>query len=155
MHLILSLAFIACSLRWSFATFALEKVPRLCFWFERVWASCVLRPLWLWQVVSDQTEMKGVAYVYAHMCVLSRVRHPVTPRLLCPWDFPGKNIRVGCHSRLRGIFPTQGLNPSLWYWQADSLPLSHLRRHVYMYVHTPPHIHVYNCFSVVYWYSSD
>ena len=23
-------------------------------------------------------------------------------RLLCPWDFPGKNIRVGCHFLLRG-----------------------------------------------------
>ena len=30
--------------------------------------------------------------------------------LLCPWDFPGKNTRVGCHFLLQGIFPTQGLN---------------------------------------------
>ena len=33
--------------------------------------------------------------------------------LLCPWDFPGKNTRVGCHFLLQGIFPTQGLNPHL------------------------------------------
>ena len=26
----------------------------------------------------------------------------------------------------RGIFPTQGLNPRLLHWQADSLPLHHL-----------------------------
>ena len=26
-------------------------------------------------------------------------------RLLCPWDFPGKNIRAGCHFLLQGIFP--------------------------------------------------
>ena len=26
---------------------------------------------------------------------------------------------------LQGIFPTQGLNPSLLYWQADALPLNH------------------------------
>ena len=26
---------------------------------------------------------------------------------------------------LQGIFPTQGSNPCLQYWQADSLPLSH------------------------------
>ena len=26
---------------------------------------------------------------------------------------PGKNTRVGSHSRLQGIFPTQGLNPGL------------------------------------------
>ena len=28
-------------------------------------------------------------------------------RLLCPWDSPGKNIGVGCHLLLQGIFPTQ------------------------------------------------
>ena len=31
-------------------------------------------------------------------------------RLLCPWDFPGKNTRVGCHFLLQGIVPTQGSN---------------------------------------------
>ena len=29
---------------------------------------------------------------------------------LCPWNSPGKNIRVSCHFLLQGIFPTQGLN---------------------------------------------
>ena len=46
--------------------------------------------------------------------------------LLSPCDFPGKNSRVGCHFLLQGIFPTQGLNPCLLHWQADSLPLSYL-----------------------------
>ena len=32
-------------------------------------------------------------------------------RLLCPWDFPGKNAGVGCHFQLQGIFLTQGSNP--------------------------------------------
>ena len=27
-------------------------------------------------------------------------------RFLCPWNFPGKNIGVGSHSLLQGIFPT-------------------------------------------------
>ena len=31
-------------------------------------------------------------------------------RLLYPWDFPGKNIGVGCHTLLQGIFLTQRLN---------------------------------------------
>ena len=35
-------------------------------------------------------------------------------RLLCPWDFPGKDIEVGCHP-LPGIFLTQGSNPHLLY----------------------------------------
>ena len=33
--------------------------------------------------------------------------------LLCPWNFPGKNIGVGCHSLLQRIFPTQRLNLGL------------------------------------------
>ena len=47
-------------------------------------------------------------------------------RLLCPWDFPGKNTGVGCHFLLRGILPTQKSNLPVLHWQADSLPLSHL-----------------------------
>ena len=46
-------------------------------------------------------------------------------RLLCPWDFPGKNTRVGCHFFFQGIFQTQGSNLRLLLWQADSLPLCH------------------------------
>ena len=34
-------------------------------------------------------------------------------RLLCPWNSPGKNTRVGWHFLLQGIFLTQGWNPGL------------------------------------------
>ena len=34
-------------------------------------------------------------------------------RLLCPWDFPGKDTGVGCHFLPQGIFPTQGSNSGL------------------------------------------
>ena len=47
-------------------------------------------------------------------------------RLLCPWNFPGKYTKVGCHFLFQGIFPTQESNLSflhLLYWQEDSLPL--------------------------------
>ena len=37
--------------------------------------------------------------------------HGLQPtRLLCPWDSLGKNIGVGCHSLLQGIFLTLGSN---------------------------------------------
>ena len=40
--------------------------------------------------------------------------HGLQPaRLLCPWDSPGKNIGVGCHFLLQGIFLTRGLNLSV------------------------------------------
>ena len=45
--------------------------------------------------------------------------------LLCPWNSPSKNTGVGCHFIPQGIFLTQGSNPCLLHWQADSLPLSH------------------------------
>ena len=34
-------------------------------------------------------------------------------RLLCPWDFPGKDTGVFCYFLLQGIFLTQGSNPGL------------------------------------------
>ena len=48
-------------------------------------------------------------------CMLSRSvmsnslgPHGLQPsRLLCPWDFPGKNFGVDCHFLLQGIFSTQ------------------------------------------------
>ena len=33
---------------------------------------------------------------------------------------------MGSHFLLQGIFPTQGLNPFLLHWQADSLTLNNL-----------------------------
>ena len=48
--------------------------------------------------------------------------------------FPSKDTGVGCHFLLQGIFLTQGSNPSLLHllhWQAESLPLSHLGKHLY------------------------
>ena len=67
------------------------------------------------------------------MCVLRHVSHVRLFAMLwmCspPKDFPGKNSGVDCHALLQGIFPTQGLSPSLLsllHWQASSLPLAPL-----------------------------
>ena len=57
----------------------------------------------------------------SHLTVL----HSMLARLLCPWDSPDKNTRVGSHSLLQEIFLTQASNLRLLHWQADSLPLSH------------------------------
>ena len=50
-------------------------------------------------------------------------------RILCPWNFPGKNTGVVYHVLLKRIFPAQGSNPHLLcvlHWQEDSLPLHDL-----------------------------
>ena len=52
--------------------------------------------------------------------------HGLQPtRLLCPWDFPGKNTGVGCHFLFQGIFPTQGSNPGLPCCRQTLYHLSH------------------------------
>ena len=40
-------------------------------------------------------------------------------------DSPGKNIGVGCHLLLQGIFPTQGSNPGLLHCRWILYHVSH------------------------------
>ena len=67
-----------------------------------------------------------------HVCVCSVVSgslklHGLQPaRLLCPWDFPGKNTGVGCRILLQGIFPTLGSNLRPLSPALAGFPLSHL-----------------------------
>ena len=64
----------------------------------------------------------GLVLVHVRVCVCvsrSVVSNSLRPhglqptRLLCPWNFLGKNTGVGCHSLLPRNFPTQGSNPGL------------------------------------------
>ena len=61
-----------------------------------------------------------VALIITYVCVCSFTHSCLTlcdpTRLLCPWDFLGKNTGVGSHSLLfllQRIFPTQGSKPGL------------------------------------------
>ena len=68
-----------------------------------------------------------VHYVYS---LLSSVWLFVTPwlqpaRLLCPWNSPGKNSGVDCHSHLQGIFPTQRSKLGLQNFRQILYCLSH------------------------------
>ena len=62
----------------------------------------------------------NIFHLCVHVCLVASVMFDsVRPyrlqpaRLLCLWDFPGKNTGVDCHAFLQGIFLTQGLNPCL------------------------------------------
>ena len=46
-------------------------------------------------------------------------------RLLCPWNFPGKNTGVGCHFLLQEVFPIQGSNPGLPHCKRILYHVSH------------------------------
>ena len=70
---------------------------------------------------------KGREKLKVLVTVVSEVLRPhgLEPtRLLCPWDFPGKNTGVGCCFLLQGMFLTQGSNSSI-------LHLLHCRQILY------------------------
>ena len=100
------------------------------------------------RVGNDWSDLAAAAAINIILCVQTNdLRHPIavchvlncfsvsnsmrpyglySPRLLSPWDSPGKNTGVGCHSLLQRIFPTQGSNACLLcllHWQAGSLLL--------------------------------
>ena len=59
----------------------------------------------------------GIHTSVSHSVVPNSLQpHGLQPtRLFCPWDFPGKDTRVGCHFLFQVIFPTQAQNPGLLY----------------------------------------
>ena len=65
--------------------------------------------------LSHALESSGVCVcVYVHSVVSDSLQpHGLPTRLLCPWDFPGKNTGIGCYFLLEWLFLTQGLNPCL------------------------------------------
>ena len=70
----------------------------------------------LWSFVFSQYNNSGekrkVKMLVSHVQLFA-IPWTVTTRLLYPWNSPGKNTGVGCHSHLQGIFPTKGLNQGL------------------------------------------
>ena len=60
------------------------------------------------------TLCMSVCMLFAQLCPTVLWPQGLWPiKLLCPWNSPGKNTGVGCHSLFQGIFPTQGLNLGL------------------------------------------
>ena len=48
-----------------------------------------------------------LVYLVVQLCSALQPHGLQPTRLFCPWNFPGKNSRVGCHFLLWGIFLTQ------------------------------------------------
>ena len=61
--------------------------------------------------VRPSTTLSSLCHRYclvAQLCLTLLHAHRLWPaRLLCLWDFLGKNTGVGCHFFLRGLFPTR------------------------------------------------
>ena len=83
-------------------------------------------------IIMNNRYLLALAFMCIHAKLLHRVLlfatlWTVATGFLCPWDSLGKNIGVGSHALLQGIFPTQGLNTyllHLLHWQVGSLLLA-------------------------------
>ena len=62
--------------------------------------------------------------------------------LYSPWNSPGQNIGMGSLSLLRGIFPSQGLNPGLPLCKGILYQLSY---YMYLYVCVCVHVYIHTC----------
>ena len=84
----------------------------------------------------DKVDLPYQGGAYVHTRVMSDSLRPPgrqPTRLLCPWNFLGKNTGVCCHFLLQELFLTKELNLHLLHllhWQADSLPLHHLESNI-------------------------
>ena len=82
---------------------------------------------WLLRAFWDAAESVGKSVRAQSLSRVQLLRpHGLRPsRLLCPWNFPGKNTGVGCHSFSRGSSCPRVQTPSLLHlllWQVNSLP---------------------------------
>ena len=104
-----------------------------------IWICFKLYQVWVIKVCENYYS--PATYPEVIICLSVSVSHSVMPdslrphglqptRLLCPWDFPGKDTGVGCHFLLQGIFPAEGLNPGLLHCRQI---LYRLRQPISMY----------------------
>ena len=86
--------------------------PFLAFFLSFFWRSCAA-----WRIVAPRPEIEPVPLAVesesediSHSVAPNSLRpHGLWPTsLLCPWDSPGRDTGVGCHSLLQGIFLTRG-----------------------------------------------
>ena len=86
------------------------------------------------------------------MCSILQPHGLYLARLHCPWNSPGKNTRVGSHSLLQRISPTQELNPGLLHC-SRLFTITATREAAANYIFAC--IKVYSSTRVWYWFSSE
>ena len=79
----------------------------------------------LWQLGMKKVVPNTACNMCVSHSVMSNSLRPhglQLTRVLCPWNSPGKNTGLRCHSLLQGNFPTQGSNLGLLHCRQKSLP---------------------------------
>ena len=62
---------------------------------------------------SSGPQSKSFSVSHSVVCDYSGSHGWQPARILCPWDFPGKNTGISVHALFKGIFLIQGLNLGL------------------------------------------
>ena len=96
------------------------------------WIVCWVTKSRMWLPLSPIEHLPKLTLYLTCMCVCLIMSDPLRPheleptRLLCPWNFLGKNTGVDCHFLLQRIFRPRDRPQASWlyllHWQADSLP---------------------------------
>ena len=83
-------------------------------------------------MANKHTKRCSVSLIIVHVCAVAQSCPTLCNTMDCSLpgssvqaDYPGKNIEVGCHALLQGIFPTQDLNPGLPHCRQILYHLSH------------------------------
>ena len=94
----------------------------------------------LFDIQQDRCYMRKVLVAQSCLTLWDPVDCSL-PRLLCPWNSPGKNTGVGSHSLLQRIFLTQGSNLGLPHCRQILYCLSHQRQCIFS-EQIPEHVSV-------------
>ena len=76
-------------------------------------------------VLADEGKGQRVFLLLSYVWLFCDPMDGRLTRILCPWDFPGKNTGMGCLFLLQGFFPTQGSNSGLLDCRQALYHLSH------------------------------
>ena len=95
--------------------------------------------LWVWAFWHTTIHCKNQIYLkmnvlVVQLCLTLRPHRLLPTRLLCPWNFPGKNMKWVAISFSRGIFQTQGSNLGLPHCRQILYHLSHQGSPIYLVI---------------------
>ena len=104
--------------------------------------------IFCYEVMTDVNlfySLKGLVYMYMCPCVVSHFNcirlfatlWTVATRLHYPWDSPGKNTRVDCHTLLRGSSHPRDQNC------VSCIYTIYVYIHIYIHTHTHTYIYIY------------
>ena len=93
-----------CSPHWKYRALTTGLPGKSLIYRQSFVLNVQLQPIFLIASACEYAQSLSHAWLFA-------APWTVAHRLLCPWNFPGKNTGVGCHFLLPGVFPPiQGLN---------------------------------------------